>query len=339
MNKLKITFYTLLTALILPFSACKDEALNPVPDWESGIHGNGQFAAGSAQNFVFAQPDQDIDLEFQWISIDNLNTVTEIEFYILFNESYSDNDGNPRTARHGGTDGKLFKKFTGSEVKANREFVNFSVTQADIYNLYKDNTFNYGDGVVNVFANPDKPDRAPGSYFVAGDAFQIRWALRTADGRYFDSWSPSVCSEFPNASCTIDWAIICVSDLAGTFDYVQTEMTPGPGGGACPAEITGTVTWTEESPGKYLTTDLTFGMFPSACWNDNPANSASARVLDQCNTIKVAGADQYGDTYTYEFVSFNGASLTLKWNNTYGDKGTVVLTRQDGKVWPVLKGG
>lgn len=339
MNKLKITFYTLITALILPFSACKDEALNPVPDWESGIHGNGQFSAGSAQNFVFAEPDQDIDVEFQWVSIDNLNTVTEIEFYILFNESYADNDGNPRTARHGGTEGKLFKKLTGAEVKANREFVNLTITQADVYDLYKDNTFDYGNGVVNVFANPAKPDRGPGSYLVAGDAFQLRWAMRTADGRYFDSWSPSVCSEFPNASCAIDWAIICVSELDGTFNYVQTEMMTGSGGGVCDAEIIGTVTWTEESPGKYITTDLSFGMFPSSCWSDDPANSPNARILDQCNTIIVGGGDQYGDTYTYQFISFNGPSLTLKWNNTYGDKGTVVLTRQDGRDWPVLKGG
>lgn len=339
MTKFRIALYAFFAALILPFSACKDDALNPVPQWESGIHGLGQFAAGSAQNFVFGDAGTDIDVEFQWVSIDNLNTVTEIEFYILFNESYSDNDGNPRVARHGGTDGKLFKRLTGGEVKGNREFITFSITQADIYELYKDNTFNYGDGVVNVFNNPEKPDRVPGSYFVAGDAFQLRWAMRTADGRYFDSWSDSVCSEFPGASCVVDWAIICTSNLAGTFDYVQTNMSTGAGGGVCPAEITGVVTWTEEAPGKYLTTDLTFGMFPSSCWNDNPANSASARILDQCNTIRTAGTDQYGDTYTYQILSINGSSLTLKWNNTYGDQGTVVLTRQDGANWPALKGG
>lgn len=339
MNKFKIALYTFLTALILPFSACKDESLNPVPQWESGIHANGEFASGSPQNFVFAEPDTKITLDFRWISIDNLNTVTEVEFYVLFNESYEDNDGNPRTAAHGGTEGKLLKKLTGSEVKGNRELMNITISQDDVYNLYKDNTFNYGDGVVNVFSNPEKPDRGPGNQFVAGDSFKVRWAMRTSDGRYFDSWSISVCTEFPDASCDVSWAIICVSDLAGTFDYVQTEMTPGPGGGACPTEITGTVTWTEDSPGKYFTTDLTFGMFPSSCWNDDPANSASARILDQCNKIIVGGGDQYGDTYTYQFSDFNGPTMTVKWQNTYGDKGTVVLTRQDGRDWPNLKGG
>lgn len=331
MNKLKITFYILLTALILPFSACKDEALNPVPDWESGVHALGQFTASSAQNFVFGQPSVDIDVEFHWVSIDNLNTVTEVEFYILFNESYSDNDGNPRVARHGGTDGKLLKKLTGAEVKGNREFVNISVTQADIYDLYKDNTFDYGDGVVGVFANPEKPTRTPDGRFIAGDAFELRWAMRTADGRYFDSWSPSVCSEFPGASCSVGWGTICVSDLARRYSvtttYSQHDFLPDF------ATHTMEVDLVELSAATYFVQDLSGGLYtvgPYVGAYGTGPDSFDAQFVDGCGQIQLFGqSDPWGEVVINGPSSVNPATgvITISWKCLgYNEAGVSVYT-------------
>jgi hypothetical protein len=223
--------------------------------------------------------------------------------------------------------------------------MNFNVTQDDIYQLFKDATFDYGNGSVKVFENPAKPDRSPSSPFVAGDKFRIGWIIYTADGRKFDAWSPSICSEeFPNSSCYVEWAVICVSDLAGEMDYVHNNIIKGVGGGAgnpFPGEITGTVTWSPATDangnvlsGKYTSTDITFGQFAFA-WGDNPV--VLPTIVDACNDISVSGGDQYGDTYTYNFSNFNGPTCTINWVNTYGDAGTVVLTRKDGKDWPILK--
>lgn len=127
-------------------------------------------------------------------------------------------------------------------------------------------------------------------------------------------------------------SLVCPSDLAGTFDYVSTNMVAN--GTPCgSSSLTGTVTWTESGAGVYTTTDASFGQFAD-CYGDDPATGLS--INDSCDLISVAGSDQYGDSYTYTVISIDGPSMTLQWANTFKDGGTVVLTRQDGKDWPQL---
>lgn len=128
--------------------------------------------------------------------------------------------------------------------------------------------------------------------------------------------------------------LICPSDLAGTFDFVHTNQVTGPGGGPCAeTPLTGTVTWTEIGAGQYSTSDGSFGLFPN-CWADTPVTGVT--INDSCDLLSVSGVDQYGDSYSYEIVSIDGPTMTINWVNTYGDGGTVELTRQDGKNWPQL---
>ncbi|MBL7791844.1 MAG: hypothetical protein JNK77_05960 [Saprospiraceae bacterium] len=340
MKKLKIFYLALAAALLLPFSSCKDEDTNPVPDYETAVHGYGKLTANSAGNFQLGDQSKVINMDFQWVSIDSKNTVTRIEIYITYTEGYEDQEGNPRVANHGT---KLYKLYEGGQVPANRTNLNFSIAQADVYNLFKEAAFDYGDGAgsVSVFS---KSPRTLADPFYSVDKFSVSWALTTADGRYFDSWSDSICGEFetyhgstPNNggfNCFYDWTVICVSDLAGTFDYVANNFVQG-GGGPVAGEVTGEVTWAVESPGKYTTTDASFGQF-GFVWGDNPA-VGTIRITDACNDISLSGGDQYGDSYTYTFRNRNGASITIDWVNTYGDGGTAVLTRRDGKNWPDLK--
>jgi hypothetical protein len=349
MNRIKLLA---LTVFLAALAGCRDESLNPVPDYETSLHGWGRFESTSPRSFVFADPATAVNIQYQWNSIDGLTKVSKIEFYAFFDEAYVDSEGNSRLARHAGRfldangGGKLLKTLEGGNIPANRTDIAFTVTQDDLYQLFKDVKFKYdGTNEVAVFNNPAKPDRSPSSPFVKGDQFEVSWVIYGEDGRKFDFWSESICSqEFPKSSCTVGWNVVCASDLGGEFDYVQTEMAGGAGVPMpIPAQITGTVTWTQEVDaankpilGSYKTTDLSFGHFPQV-WNDNPALTANARVKDACNTLSASGPDQYGDTYTYSVQSINGTKMTLKWVNTYGDGGTVELTRKDGKNWPPLK--
>ena len=332
MTKLKLILYSLAVAMLLPFTACEDEDLNPVLAPETAVHGLAELQTGSAANFNFGDNNSTINAQLQWISIDQLNTVTKIELFVEWLEAYKDDEGNPQTANHGT---KKIKVIEGGAVPANRTNVAFSVSAKDLFELFKDATFDYGDGngSVSVFNNTFKPDRSANAYFTSDDAFTLTWAFTTADGRYFDSWSDSVCSEFPGANCDIKWGVICTSDLGGTFDYVQTDMF-------CPGTVSGTVTWTETTEGVYVSTDYVFGSY-APCYNAGPVSSDKAgvtlKILDACNRISLSGADNYGDTYTYTIQKTEGTALTLKWENTYGEFGTVVLTRQDGKNWPALR--
>lgn len=341
MKKLKLIYITLAAALLLPFSSCKDEEAYPVPDFETAVHGYGKLTDNSASNFQLGDKSKVIEMAFQWVSIDSKNTVNRIEFFVNYTESYTDLEGNPRSANHGT---KLVKVIEGSAVPANRTNTTISFNQDDLYNLYKDASFDYGDGngVVQVFGA--QSGRSQENPFSSVDNFRVTWALTTADGRYFDSWSDSICGEFetyhgssPNNggfNCFYDWTVICVSDLAGTFDYEASNFVQG-GGGPVAGTVTGEVTWTAVSPGVYTTTDASLGQF-GFVWSDDPA-VGSIKIVDACNDISLSGTDQYGDTYTYSFRDRNGASITIDWQNTYGDKGTAVLTRRDGKNWPELK--
>jgi hypothetical protein len=214
MKSIKISILTIFFTLGFLIS-CKDDSLVIVPDWGTAVHGWGKFADGSPLNFIKGDPSVELSLDLLWNSIDSKNTVEKIEVYILFNEAYVDDDGNPKTAKHGGDDGELYMTLEGAGVPANRVATNFDVSQDDVFALYNGVTFDY-DG-----AGPDpalpvwgvgsiKPDRDTGDYkFINGDSFQVRWEFTTDDGRVFEKWGISVCTEFPGASCAVNWQAIC----------------------------------------------------------------------------------------------------------------------------------
>ncbi|MEQ8474587.1 MAG: hypothetical protein RIB54_00010 [Fulvivirga sp.] len=107
---------------------------------------------------------------------------------------------------------------------SNREDITFTLTQSDIAAAFAGTTFNYDDGndaAVDVFTYAGKPSRnvAGGQPFIDGDSFILTWSLTGADGRVFEGWSPSVCTEVPGSNCQIGWIVECGQVLK---DPVQT---------------------------------------------------------------------------------------------------------------------
>lgn len=212
MKAIKIYLMLAIVSLGIIIS-CKDESLQVVPEWESAVHGFAEVTSTNS-DLLYNDPSKDVDIDLKWISIDGKLTVTKIDVYALFNENYIDVDGNPKVAAHGGTEGKLLTSIEGSAVPANRSAVSFSVTQAQLYNLYQASTFDYGNGLVNVFTNPAKPQRNATQRFMWDDKIKIRWEYTTDDGRVFSKWGVSVCTEFPGANCAVDLSVVCATDLA-----------------------------------------------------------------------------------------------------------------------------
>jgi hypothetical protein len=129
----------------------------------------------------------------------------------------------------------------------------------------------------------------------------------------------------------------CFSGLAGTHDYVSTGFyANSPYAGPCPASATGQVTFTEQSSGVYLVSDLGFGQYESTCWSDGPATSANATISDVCNQLSSGGLDQYQLVYTWVITDVSGPELSITWSNDYGDGGDVVITKEGGADWPPL---
>lgn len=173
-------------AMAFVLFACKDEALNPVPAWEYGLHGFGV----TTKNLSATDVNAAAEFTHYWQSLDGKLTATDIKMYVYWDESYVDASKNTRTARHAGfvfdEPGRLLKTAT---VKANREVTTYTVTQAELSNLFKD--------IKPINARTaDKP-------FTKDDKFTIRWVIVASDGRVFDRWGESICvGEVAGANCT-----------------------------------------------------------------------------------------------------------------------------------------
>ncbi|MEQ9583381.1 MAG: hypothetical protein RIM68_14705, partial [Arenibacter sp.] len=142
---------------------------------------------------------------------------------------------------------------------------------------------------------------------------------------------------YPDFTVKLDYVVSCLSDLGGTHTYVTTNLQAANSPTACPTgEVTGTVTWTDQGGGTYLTSDLGFGQYESSCWDDGPATSGGATFSEVCGEIISGGLDQYGLEYIWVITDVNGPELTMTWSNDYGDSGEVVITREGGLDWPQL---
>ncbi|MEA5140854.1 hypothetical protein [Arcicella rigui] len=225
----KLVTYLFVLGLLSVIYACRDESLNPVPQWEYAVHGftvfdgiafNGninsrpqKYESDYAVNFpASGQDNAKINFKTRWVSLDNKLTVNKIELYINFTEDYTDPDGNPKTADLGSGVGKLLA--TISNVQGNRVWNSYSVTPKQIYDLYKDATVKYDKvNAVKVFSNPSHP-RPTGKWFDGNtDNFILTWRLYTTDGKVFKTWNQaSVCADLTsvseaNSNCQLVWSV------------------------------------------------------------------------------------------------------------------------------------
>lgn len=225
MKTIKYFILTLFAVLMLTMSCEDDRELIPV--WEYGVNGEG-IITSTAKDFKSSDPSVNLDVNLKWISVDGNVTITKIDVFFTWKEAYIDLEGNPAVATI--VDRTPLVSFEGSEVPANREAVSFSLSQNSLYSMLNGVTFDYGDGngEVDVWGNPHNVTRNTGlNIFVPEDSFTITWQFTGDDGRVFKAWSPSVCTEFPQSNCQLDFGIVCAESIenpAGDwrFDMVDT---------------------------------------------------------------------------------------------------------------------
>jgi hypothetical protein len=204
---MKIGKYILFLSIVaLTVLACRETTTDPNIPFETAVHGYGEFK--TPKTFSLTDAAAPVNFKWRWVSIDKANTVNKVEFFIYFDEPFKDKDGNPKTAKHGGVAGETYTKLwkTVTTPAANFGYTDFAITQADVYNIYKANKFDYGDGKgsVDVFSRSGRTAAKP---FIAGDKFIVRWVLYTADNRKFDSWTTAVCGDFVGANCDLVFSL------------------------------------------------------------------------------------------------------------------------------------
>lgn len=127
----------------------------------------------------------------------------------------------------------------------------------------------------------------------------------------------------------------CLSNLSGTYFYRSSNFRSGTGGnvGACGSELIGSITLSSTSTvGSYTLSDASFGLFACAYAISPPGGNVL--FTDNCGKVSMSGADRFGDTYSLVLLNVDGSRITFNWSNSYGDGGTVTLTRTSGN-WPI----
>lgn len=168
-----------------------------------------------------------------------------------------------------------------------------------------------------------------------GDGFEFRLKLTDKFGRVFNDVNASgdvKGGAFFDSPFLYDVTVVCPTDLAGTYDFVQVGAS-SPYGNCAGGATSGKTTWTAISgTTSYDISDATYGLFE--CIGDPPSLGAGVRLSDSCGVLGYSGSDGYGATYTFTFVSNDGSSLVFSWKNSYNEVGTVTVFANPGKPWP-----
>ncbi|MFD2201602.1 hypothetical protein [Shivajiella indica] len=166
-----------------------------------------------------------------------------------------------------------------------------------------------------------------------GDTFEFRLVATDKFGREFgwDNRSADVAGGFfYDSPFLYNVNVVCPTDLGGTYQYESTAMQSIYG--SCPGTITGEVTFTPvPNSTAYTVSDATFGFWE--CYGDTWGNG-NVRLNDSCGILSFSGSDKYGASYTFNFISNNGAELRFSWVNSDNETGTVTLFANEGKPWP-----
>ena len=131
------------------------------------------------------------------------------------------------------------------------------------------------------------------------------------------------------SSETLGVPFSCKSELSGKLDYVSTNYF-------CSGDpLTGVVELINDAAGKYVFDDWAFGAYHE-CYGGPASSWGGLQLVDLCLVISADGVDLYDDSWTFTINSVDGAVMNADWGNTYGEFGSVELTRQDGADWPPL---
>ncbi len=130
-------------------------------------------------------------------------------------------------------------------------------------------------------------------------------------------------------SVTHTMEISCNSDIGGTYSSVMSgDFGDGSGGAQAPySNLNATVTLsTTSEDGTYSIDDMSFGLYPQGYADPN---LPTGRVQDLCSRISDLGdTDRFGDPFTITGSVNADGTISISWQNTWGDRGTGVLTKQ-----------
>lgn len=250
--------------------------------------------------------------------------------------------------------------FQGNQVEFNaanlpnglsRSFVRLNATQTDNVDIQVNRVSTSGTAAitVNVEADPTSTavegvhySLASKSITIPAGEFTVNLPVTVLTGNIDPSEKPDLVLKITSATgaevnanySTLKLAIrvICPSELEGTYSVFWEKLQTGNGSGGPNQTATNfvissasTMSFIKTGTGVYTMDDMSFGMYPGVYNDAKP----SGRISDNCGVLTgaVSNQDQYEDPFTISGSVNDNGTITIIWSNTYGDGGTVVLTK------------
>lgn len=230
-------------------------------------------------------------------------------------------------------------------------FIRSTSTQTDIVQVQVNrvSTSSTAPITVNIEADPSSTAVAGVHYSLASKSvvinpgeFVVNFPVTVLTGNITSSETPDLVLKITSAvgadvstnynDLTIKIRVVCPSTLAAKYSVFWETLQVGDGEGGADQVLTNytissarEVTFTASGTGGYTVDDISFGMYPGLYNDTKPAG----RINDACGKLTgpSTNADRFGDPFTIDGVVNSNGTLKITWSNTYGDGGTVILTK------------
>lgn len=230
-------------------------------------------------------------------------------------------------------------------------FVRLSSTQTDVVQVQVNrvSTVSTEPITVNIEADPTSTAIEGVHYSLASKSivinpgeFVVNFPVTVLTGNISPSEVPNLVLKIASATgaaissnfndLTVRIRVICPSTLAAKYSVFWEYLQLGDGDGGADQSSTNfvisaakEVVFTASGTGSYLVDDISFGMYPGLYGDSKPGG----RINDACAKLTGAtsNADRYGDPFTINGVVNADGTMKITWSNTYGDGGTVILTK------------
>jgi len=230
-------------------------------------------------------------------------------------------------------------------------FVRLNATQTDNVDVQVNRVSTSGTSAVTVNVEVDPTSTAvegvhyrlaSKSLTIPAGEFTAKLPVTVLTGNIDPSETPNLVLKITSATgveissnygkLTVAIRVICPSDLKSTYTVFWEKLQLGDGkGGAGQTRTNFVITTadkviiTQVSAGLYQMDDMSFGMYPGIYTEARPIG----RMRENCTKITglSSNTDQFGDSFTITGTVNTDGKLKITWSNTYGDGGTIILTK------------
>jgi hypothetical protein len=218
------------------------------------------------------------------------------------------------------------------DIQVNR--VSTSGTTAITVNVEADPTSTAVEGVHYRLASK--------SITIPAGEFTVKLPVTVLTGNIDPSETPNLVLKITSATgveissnygkLTVAIRVICPSDLKSTYTVFWERLQLGDGDGGADQTFTDfviaaadKVIITQVSAGLYQMDDMSFGMYPGLYSDAKP----TGRMRDNCTKLTglSSNIDRFQDPFTITGTVNTDGKLKITWSNTWGDGGTVILTK------------